>query len=270
MKFRLIHKKLGVKSFKIFSEFEYPDIRDVCFVKDVGFLCLGENSLIEVTESGFKEVLTIDNPLSICLGSINCFYVMYNGGIKRINYTKGYYSTDVMGLKECEDIFKYRSKIGLNNICIHKFEDIIGIAVPDINKFYKVRKSSIEKEFGNFIAEYSVANHLEYSSLSHPRGIFVYDVDTIFVSDTGNGCIRSFGEEHRIIVGNPASPQISPTKILLDREREILYYLSKNYLRSVKVDGSKDILLYEGENVKSMALTDDGKIYVLEALEGEL
>jgi len=270
MKFRLIHKKTGVKSIDTFSEFEHSNIKDLCFANDK-FLCLSDNSLLEITSDGCKDLLSIDNPISICSGSANCVYVVYNGGVKSFNCLNNY-AIDIMGAKECKPIFTSLSKMGLHDICIHYFKNITGLSVSPIHKFYKIRKTAIDKIFGNGMPEYSVASDLRYSSLCNPQGIIVYDENTIFVSDTGNGCIRSFGKKHRIITGNPIGSSIIPKKLLLDRKRNVLYYLSKNYLRSVLIDGSNDVLLYESKdaNIKSMALKDDGKVYILEMLEGEL
>ena len=268
MKFRLIHKKLGVKSIGTFSEFECSNIRDICFINGK-FLCLNDNSLLEINDSGCTEVLSIDNPMSICPSFNNQAYIVYNGGIKSVN-TLNYYATDAMGLKECKPIFHSLSKIGLRDIYIHTYKNITGFAVSPIHKVYRMKKIVIDKEIGSGIPEYSVSNNLNHSSLSNPQGIVIYDENTIIVSDTGNGCIRSFGKSHSIIAGKPKDSSIAPRKLLLDRKKDILYYLSKNYLKSVLIDGSKDIVLYESETIKSIVLKDDGKVYILEVIEGEL
>lgn len=265
MKFRLIYKKLGVKSTDIFSEFEYSsDIRDICFVKDIGFLCLSANSLVSVTSEKCSNVLTIDNPMSICHGPLNNVYILYSGGIKSVNCSDNYRGSDILSLSQYNIIFRPLSKAGIHNMSIDSYENVIGISIPYINKVHKIRKLSIEKTFGTGIPEFGLASNLSYSSFCNPQGVLVYDSNTIFISDTGNGCIRSFNENHRIIVGNPLFPSIAPTKLLLDRKKDILYYLSKNYLKSISVGGGKDALLYESDKIISMALTDDGKIYLLE------
>jgi hypothetical protein len=145
----------------------------------------------------------------------------------------------------------------------------LGICVSPMHKFYKIKKMSIEKEFGTGNPEYGLASDLTSCSFYNPQGILVYKPDTIFVSDTRNGCIRSFDKTHRIITGNPLNHNIAPTKLLIDRKKDLLYYLSKKYLRSVYVDGSNDATLYESEHITSMVLADDGKIYILESLEGD-
>jgi hypothetical protein len=100
--------------------------------------------------------------------------------------------------------------------------------------------------------------------MSNPHGILVYNSNTLFVADTDNGCIRSFGESHRIIIGKPMTSEIRPTKLLTNKSRNVLYYLSKNYLRSSNIDGSRDAVLYESDKIKSFALTDEDKAFVLE------
>lgn len=265
MNFRLIYKKLGVKSIDVFSEFESPsNIKDVYFVKDIGFLCLDENSLMLVTDKGCSQILSLDNPMSICAGLVNSVYVLYNGGIKNINYVDNYYSRDILGNTEYSEIFGRLSKTKIDGMSMDSYEGVIVVCVPSINKFYKIRKNTIEEEYGTGVPEYSIANRPSRCSLYNPQGILVYDSDTTFVSDTGNGCIRSFGKTHRIITGNPLVPTIKPTKLLIDRKKDILYYLSKNYLRSVFVNGDREALLYESDHMISMALGCDNKIYALE------
>lgn len=265
MKFRIIHKKLGVKSIDIFSEFEYPsNIRDICFVKEIGFLCLGDSSLFVVTPKICQEITNLDNPMSICLGTTNTVYVFCQQGIKCFNYKDKFYQTDVFSPSELEPIFRNLSKMGIKDICVSAMDEVISFAVPLLNKVYVIRKGTIHKEYGTGIPEYSLASDLSQCSLFNPRGVLVWDKNTIFVSDTDNGCIRSFGETHRIIVGKPSLNLIAPTKLLANRKKGILYYLSKNYLRSVAIDGGRDVPLYENENIRSMAMTDEDVVYVLE------
>lgn len=269
MRFRLIHKKLGVKSINVFSEFESPsNIRDIYFVKDLGFFCLCENALMLIAPKECRQIISLDNPMSICNGEPDSFYVLYNGGIKNINYKDKYYSTDMLSASVYDIIFGQLSNIGIYGMSMDSYSNTLGICISSMHKFYKLKKMSIEKEFGTGISEYGLSSDLTRCSLYSPQDILVYNTDTIFVADTLNGCIRSFNKTHRIITGNPLNSTIAPTKLLIDRKKDLLYYLSKNYLRSVFVDGSNDATLYESEYIRSMVLTDDGKIYILEALEG--
>jgi len=267
MKFRLIHKKLGVKSTDIFSEFEYPNIiRDIYFVKDIGFLCLCEDSIMLLTQNDFSPVLSIKNPMSICSGLNNSVYVLYNEGIKNIDYSDNYYATDILNYSERDIIFGKLAKTGIHGMSIDAYGNTIGICVSPTHKFYKINKTFIEGEFGNGIPEYSLSSNLSQCSFCNPSGILVYDSDTLFIADTGNGCIRSFGKTHRIISGKPLDQTLNPTKLLIDRKKDILYYLSKNYLRSVSVDGSKEAMLYESDYISSMVLAQNDKIYILETI----
>lgn len=264
MKFRLTYKKLGVKSTTIFSEFSYPEnIKDVCFVNDVGFLCLGDNSLIQVTEKDCRIIAPIDNPMSICKGAEGYVYVSYGGGIRGFNYLDGYYHHEVLSSEELEVIYRPLKKIGVKDISIHAHDNLIGLAVAPLNKIFILRKGSIYRQYGSGIPVYGLASNMQLHSIHNPKGIWIYNGATFFVSDTNNGCIRSFGDLHRIITGNPLELSIYPTKILVDNKKGILYYLSKNYLRSVTIEDGKDIMLYENEHVLSMSMIDD-KIYVLE------
>jgi len=269
MKFRLIHKKLGIKSIDVFSEFECPNnIKDIYCVKDVGFLCLCENSLILVTSEERRTILSLDNPMSICNGQKDSVYILYNGGIKNVNYKDDFYPTDILSISLRHAIFGQLVKTGIYGMSIDAYEEVIGICVSPIHKFYKIRKTSIEKEYGTGTPEYGLSNDLTCCSLYNPQGILVYDSNTIFVSDTSNGCIRSFGKSHNIITGNPLTSDIAPTKLLMDRKKDVLYYLSKNYLRSISINENRDAVLYESNHIISIGLAHDGKIYILEALEG--
>jgi hypothetical protein len=268
MKYRIIHKKTGVKSFDIYSEFEHnTDIKDICFIKDIGFLCLGLSSIIVITPQLCREVVKIDNPMSICKGNEQNIYVAYNNGIKSIDYLDRYVSTDILGSSECYEIFGRLHKIGTKDIYIDQNGGKIGIAIRQINKAFVYNRNSIEKTYGNGMSEYSVSNKINNCSFSNPSGIIMYNSDTIFISDYGNGCIRSFGKNHRVIVGDPINKFLSPSKLAINKKRNSLYYLNLNCLRNVNVDGSRDVILYEGSNVKSFALTDEDKAFVLEEIK---
>lgn len=267
MNYRLIHKKLGVKSLDVFSEFEYPHhIKDICFVKDVGFFYIGNQSLFLNKDKQCQEIMTLDNPMSICSENFN-IYVSYNKGIKSINCSDNYYSIDVLSSIEYKKIFGGLEKIGIKDVYIDVYNGIIGIALTHLHKIYRYQRGSVDMIFGTGVPEYSISSKINNCSISSPQGILVYDNDTLFVSDTGNGCIRSFGEIHRMITGHPMSNVLNPTKLLLNRRRNCLCYLSKNYLRSVNVDGTNDVLLYEGNKIKSIAQTHDEKIYMLEEID---
>jgi len=266
MQFRLINKKLGVKSISIFSEFSYPEnIKDICYIKDIGFLCLCDNSIIKVTDQECNQVISIDNPMSICKGSEGHVYVSYQNGIRDFNYLDGYYHSELFGNEELENIYKPLKKIGVSGIYVHALGNTVGLSISPLNKVYVIRKGSVYKQYGSGLPTYGLSSSMQLNSFYNPCGVLMYNESTVFVSDTMNGCIRSLGDSHRIIVGNPLAPTIYPTKLLISNKKDILYYLSKNYLRSVTVSDSKDAMLYENEHILSMSMVDD-KIYVLEGI----
>lgn len=268
MKYRLIHKKLGVKSYDVSYTFEYPDkIKDVCFVKDTGFLCLGKDSILLVKSNSCEKILSIDNPMSICLGNAGLVYVIYNNGVKSFNCKDCFYALDVLNNHNKTFIYGLLGKIGIRNLCIDYYDGIMAISIPDLHKFYVLRKMAVDRAYGSGVPEYSISSNLQQCSMNAPKGILVYDKNNVIVSDTDNGCIRMFGDFHRILAGNPLDKAIYPTKLLVNREKDILYYLSKNYLRSIAMNDNREAILYENEHIISMTIGDDGKVYVLEGEE---
>jgi hypothetical protein len=264
MKYRLIHKKAGIKSIEVFAEFTYPEkIQDICFVKDYGFFCLGSDCLLQVKQDGYKSILTIDNPMSICC-FMDYLYITYEKGVKRIKYSDNFYQTEALTAKEYLLIFDKLTKVGVKQIAIDVNSDGILLAVPSLNKVYYLHKGDVLKEIGSGKPEFSLSSNIELCSLYSPQWSLFYN-HGFLVADTGNNCIRYFGDTHKIITGNPLDNVICPTKMLLSAKKDILYYLSKNYLRTVALSDGKDFVSYNGKNIVSFALMHD-KAFTLEEI----
>jgi hypothetical protein len=96
----------------------------------------------------------------------------------------------------------------------------------------------------------------------------VYNKNEIIISDTENKCIRSFdfykNNINTIVISNSLQ-DIYPTKIVLDRKKDILYYLSRKYLRSINLSNKKNSILYNGD-IKSIELNNQNKVYILETI----
>lgn len=265
--YTLFHKKQGVQSLEVFSNFNHlEEIRDICAFKEKSFALIDNKSLFILDENGIEKILTVHNPMSVCSVSDSTIYVSYEKGIKKVEYSNGYVISEFLSPIDCEKIYKKLDKIGVWGVRIDNYEGRTAILIEPINICYLMDKELIVMKIGNNSSGYSISNNITNSSICLPQGVAIYDSKTVIISDSGNGCIRSFGDKHKIIAGSPTNKELNPTKIVLDRQRSILYFLSGDQLKSVNLSSGRNSIVYTSKNLKSITLDCNSKIYILEGV----
>ena len=267
MKYQLLHKKVSSKTFEKINSFSTDDkIIDFCTGNKLfDFLFISETSLhFKCIETELQTLSEIYNPMSICR-DIDVAYLSHNEGIKSISINENFHLSETLDKNSAHRILGPLVKIGVRGISLACLNGQLAILIASLNKFFIYSNGTISKEIGCGKSGYSIASNIKDSYLNEPQGIDFINEDRMLVADTENHCIREFSENHKLICGDPSHKSLSPKKICYDRTKEIVYFLSNNYLKMVSCDSKFVKDAYEGE-VISFSLFENGDVFILERL----
>ena len=296
MNFQLLKQYFGTNKSESLLDINDEDIDDLCYIENFGFLflskknnCIGYGDLLGnvefpwIGEDGTKVKLSLKDPCSICYNSQSntCFVIERDGrrvtGIDLSSFNS-FPLLDPIYENKIDKFFAKTKNVG--DIRVSSFVDGMGsvyVSNSFLNRCYKFEHYDIEMIMGNKGKGYSVCNDSSKSLLNEVGGI-VLDENFIYISDTGNHCIRKFNNDNIFIVagnpkfkgdegGNKQSCLLSyPSKMAI--KNKMIYFIDTiEDTKKVKYLSLSDITvgtIYESPNIISIDIDENKNLFVLE------
>lgn len=220
---------------------------------------------------------SMDYPSSLCRQNKgDVCYVVESGGakIRRIDVCTGY-TSDFFGSVISSKMNKFLSNcknIGdINTSCCIEENGAIYWVSSRLHRCFKSFNSDVITLVGTGKPGYSVSNVVANCMLSYPSGIAV-DKGSIYISDTGNHCIRRLGDNSFcVVVGNPTKPgDEDGDKSLLNNptglrmSKKILYFIDDKKVKYYSVNQKNVGTLYSSDKIVSIDVDEKGSLFVLE------
>ena len=291
MKYSIIQKKLGVASTDLLLDIETDlEISDFCHIPSFGYLllfashhCIGYVDYegkykipwmgkIGIGESrdGNRGIALLNSPSSICyFGTTNNCYVVEAGGqvVRRLELDSGYI-TSFLGRVALQRLSKYFIK---SSVDLSKIKTAIDINNKGelywvshiVNRCFKFSSSNLIDFVGNGHCGYSVSSKITSCLLNAPSGLCCNKSD-IFISDTGNHCLRKITNGILLIVrGDPNNTNVfsSPTKVKIKGNH--CYVMDGNVVKHVSLSDNSISNAYEGDNLLSFDVDKKGNLFIL-------
>ena len=132
-----------------------------------------------------------------------------------------------------------------------------------VHRCLKYSSSSVKCFVGNGRCGYSVSNSLGSCFLNSPSGICC-NKNSIYISDTGNGCLRRVDENSiNLIGGVPNSNDLSsPLKIKI--KDNMCYVLDDGCIKNIILSNNKIGATYFRKGIISFDIDKRGNLIILE------
>ena len=261
MKYNLIYKKSGVKIIKKILSIEAAStIIDFCCVKD-GFFIVEETIcyLINLNNEIIFEKDFGSNVIRAVCSCNNDIYALTRNNGEIINIITG--QDWIRGnekkkfAKQFENLKDYSGYIYCNNMhMVVSIEELNKCYIFDVNETYRV--------IGNGRREFSLSSDVLKSGISRPKGIVLFN-NNLYISDYGNGCIRSFqniddDSTHKLLLGHPTNTNkhIKVNKLFIINKN--LYYNSGDTIYQSSINNDNQVIYYKDDKIKNMSISYDG------------
>jgi len=222
-------------------------------------------------KNGDQDSALMNAPLRIGAGSAFCYVVEDNGKTLR--------TLDVAN-RYVSGFFGNVSKKKMHSLCGHLTSfsgsiDVVGkdvyVAYGPLNRVLRFNGSDVFEFIGSGKGGYSVASKMEYSSLSNPTGISC-DKGNIYISDTGNHCIRRFSDNIlTVVAGHPLKAgDVGGNKALLNSpgkiriRNDVGYFIDGNKIKSFSSSGI--LTAYESDKIVSFDIDYEKNLLIVEKI----
>ena len=289
MKYNFIRREIGTNNCKKISTFETEsEIFQTCLISNNGIMLLQKNlpiiSYISINgkfteewmgkktvnkiQNGSTDCIRLISPCSITHDNTNAYVTEENGlSIRRFDLENKYMST-YTGNNYKMRIEKYLSKNNnesIINSCV--CNNAVVLSNNLANRCFASRQGALQDIIGDGKRRFSVCSIYENSSINNPMGI-CNDKGFIYVSDTGNSCVRKIDLSKKYISvfsGNPVKEKSylkSPT--ILKINKGILYVFDENSIKVTGTINDKIGNIYQSDSIISYEVDDQRKLYLIE------
>jgi len=302
MSYRILQKKYGNRDLLKSIDINIgEEISDFLYLKDYGyFFALPLNHCIAHSDfngninlnwagnlnkkklaEGCGSTSGLDFPSSMCYDKIGrkIYIVVQNG--KRVvsaelksGYINFIWGSSVSALIDVffEDVNE-NVRFGNTNITIKDNGDIFWMN-SEFDRCFSLCDGRFSIPFGCHKRGYSVSNNKNLCFFCTPSGM-VSDGKKIYVSDTGNHCIRCIDNDISIIAGNsnisghesgafPFNLLMSPSK--LKYKNGIIYCIDENNIIYLSIKDKQIGTVYTGNNIMGIDIDDNKNLLILEKI----
>ena len=258
MKYNFSYKKPGVKSLEHILFLDTPSpIRDFCCVNNGFFIVEDYRSYLINTnrEIQFERNIGYNEIRSICSYDNEVYGLTNNSGniinmITQESWLKAVEKNKFS--KYFQNIKEYNGHIQTDNV-------YMSVSIEDLNRVFILNAEAIYKTIGNGRRDYCLSSNILESGVSLPKGIVLYN-DELFISDYGNGCIRSFSSfdynvTHKVIAGSPTKKNIKANKMFVINK--ILYYDSNDVIYQCSIGGGNPTIYYKNDKLRNISINHD-------------
>lgn len=284
MLYKIYNLLLGNNTLKKLFEINIQfNISQICHIDKFGFILLFKDHHFlgyvnyngkltipwsgEINEPGddHGSLPKFNYPSSICYckGSDSC-YIIDDGGIKIKSIEINSKYCNRIEIHGIDKLFsKINSKKDIITSCdINSSGDIYWVADRVNRCFKKGRNDNLAISYiGNGKSGFSVSNNFNHCSLSKPCGIRCYNRN-IYISDSGNNCIREVKDNISTIISDISSPK------QIKNIGNIFIFIDDEGLKYFSFNDKNMGILYKSKNIISFDLVNESKkeVYLLEKI----
>ena len=160
-------------------------------------------------------------------------------------------------LSMCKKASKYN---GNTAICVGQ-NNVLYWASEISNKCFSYQSSNLKTLIGTGRRGFSNATSLTRSMIDRPKGL-VCNGSNVYISDSGNGCIRQVNKGSKTIFGNPLNNKRHLSKLATNKSS--LYALSNNEVFHILLGSNHATSAYKTDKIISIATDDLSNLYVVE------